>query len=121
MITPIIKKSERRVDPKDPKTNPAYAKMLEKAEVAKHHLKFENEAEQRDYERDIKSNPNNVYGLPAFYPAEKIKPQCGIGEGKPTEMLPCGHQWRTMGIRGNEIFYRCAHGHEYNKASESIN
>jgi hypothetical protein len=117
----IIKQPERRIDPKDPKTNPAHIKMLEKADIAKQHLKFENDAEQRDYERDIKSNPNNVYGMPAFYPPEKIKPSSGIGEGRPTETLPCGHQWRTMGIRGNLIFYRCNHGHEYNKAEELIN
>ncbi len=121
MITPIIKKSEQRVDPKDPKTNPAYHKMLAKAEIGKANLKFENEAEERDYRKNIESNPNNVYGMPAFYPPLKIKPSCGFGEGRSTEILPCGHMWRTMGIRGNEIFYRCAEGHEYNKKEEQIN
>lgn len=70
----IFKQPERRVDPRDPKTNPAYHKMLAKAELGKANLKFENEAEERDYRRNIEANPNNVYGLPAFYPALKIKP-----------------------------------------------
>jgi hypothetical protein len=120
MITPIIKKSEQRVDPKDPNTNPAYHKMLEKADMAKSHLKFENEADERDYRKSIEANPNNVYGLPAFYPPLKIKPSCGFGDGARTEKLPCGHSWRTMGIRGNDVFYKCAYGHEYNRNEEQI-
>jgi hypothetical protein len=36
-------------------------------------MKFENEAERRDYEKRVASNPMNVKGRPAFYPALELR------------------------------------------------
>ena len=37
-------------------------------------MKFENEAEKRDYIKRVQSNKFNTIGYPAFYPPERIKP-----------------------------------------------
>jgi hypothetical protein len=42
-------------------------------------MKFENAAEETDYRKMVNRNPNNIYGLPAFYPAIEIK--SFVGEG----------------------------------------
>ena|SRR5689334_5872 len=36
-------------------------------------LKFESEGARKDYERRIRSNEHNVYGLPEFFPPEVIR------------------------------------------------
>lgn len=36
-------------------------------------MKFENEGQRQDYERQVKANPNNIPGLPVFYPPEKLR------------------------------------------------
>lgn len=69
----IVKSSRQRVDPKAPHTNPDYQMALSKGKIAARDLKFESEGDRRDYERAVKANPNNVYGLPPFFPPEKIR------------------------------------------------
>jgi len=68
-----VKRSERRIDPKHPESHPDFKKALHAGQKLAAQKKFESEGEKRDYERQIRSNPNNVYGLPAFYPPEQIR------------------------------------------------
>jgi hypothetical protein len=42
-----------------------------KQQLAK--MKFENDAQRRDYEKSVLANPMNVNGLPPFFPKTVIK------------------------------------------------
>ena len=73
-----------------PTDNPAWEKKKRIAakRVRDGKLKFSNEAEERDYVKRVNSNPNNVYGLPAFYPSQTltssligVRPAIGCGCG----------------------------------------
>jgi len=48
-----------------------HAERKAKANIPK--MKFESEGQRRDYERDILSNPRNIYGGPQFFPPVEIK------------------------------------------------
>lgn len=69
----IVRKSRARVD--HPERHPGYSAAVEagRRNLATGRMKFENEAEKRDYMRAVRSNPNNVPGLPTFYPPEQIR------------------------------------------------
>ena len=69
----IMKESPRRINPRDPKSNPGYARAVEAGKKRLSTMQFESEAQRRDYERSVSSNPNNVMGLPNFYPPEQLK------------------------------------------------
>lgn len=69
-----IKPHVHKVDPKHPQsTDPTYEPARRKAEwvAKKHPPKFESEGERKDYEKRVKSNPNNFYGVPHFFPPLK--------------------------------------------------
>ena len=68
----IMKESQRR-DPKDPRSNPNYERAVAAGKQRLKTMQFENEAQRRDYEKSIASNPNNVMGLPNFFPPEQLK------------------------------------------------
>jgi len=73
----IIKNSPRRIDPKHPEsTDPSWRQAYEAGQrlLKSGKVKFESEAEERDYYRRIRSNPGNVPGLPEFFPPLKIGP-----------------------------------------------
>lgn len=57
------------------KDDPNYEERVRKGKLrmANGDLKFNNEADKRDYERRVASNPNNVPGLPAFFPPLTLK------------------------------------------------
>lgn len=72
----FVKPSRHRIDPKhpestDPRWGAAYKKGQERIKDGK--LKFENEAQKRDYERAISKNPSNVPGMPNFFPPLELK------------------------------------------------
>lgn len=69
----IMRESKQRVD--HPERHPDYARVKAVGEknMREGKLKFENEAQKRDYMRAVDSNPNNVPGIPAFYPPVQIK------------------------------------------------
>jgi hypothetical protein len=69
----IMRESPRRVNPKDPRSHPDYARAVEAGKKKLAMMSFENEAQRRDYEKSISANPNNVMGLPNFYPPEELK------------------------------------------------
>ena len=51
-------------------------------------MKFESEAEKRDYLHSVNSNKFNVLGYPAWYPAERIV--AGFANGS-TNCVACGN------------------------------
>lgn len=76
----IVKESERKIDPRHPESAPNYK---HKRDVALNHypsMKFENEAQRRDYLAAVKANRNNLPGIPAFYPPEHIQSFIGTVE-----------------------------------------
>ena len=111
-----IVKPGKEKHPDHPSRDPLRKKMEAQGEsrLRRGKLKFENEAEKRDYMRQVNSNPHNVPGYPPFYPPAKVPPSHGFGDGKPTEMLPCGHRWTTMSIntRGEKRL-RCRYGGDF--------
>jgi len=111
----FLKSEERKVDPRKPDTHPGYLSALMAARVHKQEMHFENDAEQRDYDRAIKSNPNNIPGLPPFYPPEKIPAISGI-DIRPQRKFFAWGKWREIPIRERftEDDLRVLSGHDIN-------
>lgn len=67
-----IKESARKIH--HPTDDPIYEKKKKIAErnIKQGKMKFATEAEERDYRKRVNANPNNVYGLPALYPAQTL-------------------------------------------------
>jgi hypothetical protein len=68
-----VKESPRKI--KHPADDPLRAKKeaIGKANLPKMLGKMENDAERRDYMKRVESNPLNVPGRPAFYPALELR------------------------------------------------
>lgn len=101
-----------RVDPKRPKSHPNYefARQVGERNLDAHLATMENDAQRRDYIKKVRSNPNNVPGLPATYPPELIRifntfPDC--------PELPFGEKVRRMvrdvGIKYGMVFCHTCH------------
>jgi hypothetical protein len=111
----IVKKGKEK-HPDHPSRDPLRKKMEEQGEhrLKAGKLKFDNEGDKKDYERRVAANPHNVMGFPAYYPPQTIAPSHGIGEGKPAEVLPCGHRWVIMRILpSGEKRYGCHYGGDF--------
>lgn len=67
----IIKAPEQKIV--DPSRDPDYKAAVKAGEERAKTMKFESDSQKRDYERRIAANPNNVYGLPDFYPAKTLR------------------------------------------------
>lgn len=106
-----------------PNDDPARKETLRKAEarVKSGALNFESEGARKDYERAINANPNNVYGMPEFFPPEVLKSK-GFGEGKKADTLPCGHTWsRIKYVQDKKVavkVYQCRQGHAYTETEQ---
>lgn len=127
----IIKKGQQRVDPKKPETNPEYGtavragrERLESGEVMREC--GSNKAMFNDYMQLVRSNPNNVPGLPPFYPPMQTRVFVDVSgktveeadtedDGRDWLTLPCDHTWNsvTYNTDGSLRTYRCAHGHVF--------
>ena len=77
----FVKKGQQRID--DPRRHPSYEHDRRKGEQLwkAGKMKFENEAQKRDYLKRVAANPVNVPGIPAFAPPLEIKSYISI----PTE------------------------------------
>ena len=116
MANIIIPPDRVKIDAKDPKSNPDYEFCKRSAARSAKKLKFANRGEEDQYNKAVAANPNNIYGLPAFYPPLQIAPSHGFGEGKPAEILPCGHPWCRVKVNDRfKLIYSCRQGHEYYK------
>lgn len=65
--------AQGRRDPKNPASDPGWEKAVAVGKSRVKDLKFKSEGDRKDYERAVSRNPNNVMGLPPFYPPEQIK------------------------------------------------
>ena len=85
----------QKVDPKHPQSHPGYKAAVKKAEEKLPTLQFKSEGERKDYMRAVNSNPNNLPGLPAFYPPLSMGVFSGfVGvDVEKKDMLPCGKKW----------------------------
>ena len=54
--------------PDHPSRDPDYADVVRAGKVRMKQMKFESEAHERDYMKQVNSNPNNVPGI-AVYPS----------------------------------------------------
>lgn len=115
----FIKKGQTRID--DPRRHPDYEKARKKGEQLwkAGKMKFENEAQKRDYLKRVASNEGNVLGIPAFFPPTQIKSFIYTPLKSEDTMdnqishKPCGHPWVAANYKDNYIVYRCEHGHEW--------
>jgi hypothetical protein len=88
----LIKSKEREV----PIDSPDYDGYRESVEYVKKYgdqMKFETEAERRDYERLVKSNPQNVMGMPAFFPPLKLRSVFSFDDSYTQDMIAKGY-WK---------------------------
>ena len=69
----FVRPSRQKLDPRDPKSDPGYERALKAGERRAPNMKFESEGERRDYERAVKSNPHNIYGLGSYFPPLRIR------------------------------------------------
>jgi hypothetical protein len=69
----IIRKTSDRIT--RPQDRPDYQRALAVGEkrLATGKMSFESEGQRRDYMRSVSANPNNVPGLPAFFPPEQVR------------------------------------------------
>lgn len=81
-----IRVKETSRHPDHPSRDPNYQAAVQAGQkrMAKLNQTFENEAQKRDYLKDIGRNQHNVPGLPAFYPEEKIR----VGYYAPSTSIP---------------------------------
>lgn len=119
----IVKQSSGpRMD--HPSRNPDWERAVEigKREFAK--MEFRSEGEKRDYLRNVYANPNNVPGLPEFYPPVKIRSAVSGFGNMPT--MACGHKSRRSILRFDKDnkqireTLECAHGHVEEKSEEGL-
>lgn len=103
----IMKEAKRKI--KHPTDDPMFEKRKAVAEknIREGKLKFESEADERDYKRRINANPNNVYGNPAFFPAQTLTfarfaydkrdcPNCGKTIYDELECMYCGEDLKNV-------------------------
>lgn len=82
----IIKQSPARKI-KHPSDDPNHAKSVAigQRNLQTGKMKFESEAEKRDYEKRVRANDFNVMGRPAWYPAQQIRALSIADIPEPTE------------------------------------
>ena len=89
-----VKKSEIKVDPKDPKSDPTYkyaeakATQIMKRDGIKYGEVNEEKGFSESYWHRVKNNPNNIAGAPAFYPPIHIR--SSFGGIRPARQCACG-------------------------------
>lgn len=72
----------------DPTKDPGHQQSIEYVKQHGDQMKFETEAERKDYEKLVRANPNNVMGMPAFFPAVPI--QASFSDIKAARGCKCG-------------------------------
>lgn len=108
----IVKKGRERIDYK---RTDAYKKARKLAE-AKYTTMTDDE--KKEAHRNIGVNDMNLPGLPAFFPPPLLFSH-GIGNGESTEVLECGHRWKSQSVNPKgERTYKCKYGHEFHRISE---
>lgn len=90
----IVKSSSEKSDPRDPNSYHGPEYFREYQELGARRMKegkmiFATNAERRDYERAVNSNPNNVMGCPTFFPPLKIRSRGGLVH----DCTKHGHRW----------------------------
>lgn len=115
MANIIVPPDKIKIDPKRPESHPGFQKALADGKKQAKKLTFKDRGEEEWYNKAVRSNPNNVYGLPAFYPPLEITPSHGFGEGFSAETMPCGHAWKSKTENG---VYGCKYGHSFIKAGK---
>jgi hypothetical protein len=102
----FVKPSPRRVDPRKPESHPEYEhiRKVGHGNVDAFRKQFESEAQWNDYKKQVNSNPNNVLGLPAFYPPDIPKLFLRMIEFNANPIEVFNEQVRLDGIREVEIF-----------------
>jgi hypothetical protein len=85
----------------DPNRKTYEAKAEERIKGGK--VTFKSEGERLDYERRINSNPNNIYGLPEFFPPEILK----FSYGDIHEATECDKDGGCCVARNNYVCPRC--------------
>ncbi len=82
----FVKKGQMRID--DPRRHPSYERDRRKGEQLwkAGKMKFENEAQKRDYLKRVNANPANVVGIPAFAPPLEIKSYISMPQEEDKQM-----------------------------------
>ncbi len=116
-----VKGSPRKIDPRAPKSHPGYQKAIRAAERRQKQMTFESEGQRKDYERKVNSNPNNILGLPPFYPPEVLR-TAGIDKVLTDEEKKQKETWdKKLVVMGNTRLWctRCRKETEHGIDMES--
>lgn len=107
----FVKKGQQRID--DPRRHPDYEMARRKGEKRwkEGKMKFENEAQKRDYLKQVEGNPANVIGLPAFAPNLEIKSYISFPEqeDKPMSVMEMHELLKEQFAKDNikEVYLWC--------------
>lgn len=72
-----------------------------------------SEKEKAEAVQRWEENPKNEPGAPDFFPKVGLKSFGGIGEGKPAELLECGHYVKKYIYSEAGMFKQCKYGHRF--------
>lgn len=130
MITTHIKESSPKIDNKHPEgTDPDWKTAWDKGQevIKKGRLKFKDKGDEEHYWKMVKSNPQNVPGLPAVYPPLP-NPKLSLSDVdmssirfEDVQPLPCGHHWNRLRYTADGKIFSCKHGHEYDEHDNLLN
>jgi len=88
---------------RDPFRKRAEVKAAEKLKD----LTFKSEGDKRDYERAVRGNDNNIYGLPAFFPPVRTKTFIGMPEVSDEEREYWNRYWRIEDHKRQPVTILC--------------
>ena len=105
----IIKKSEPKVDPRKPETHPGYEDAVRVSRMRAPRMQFESEGARMDYERQLRANPNNLPGLPPFYPPLELRSVTGNvwGTEYDDEQQRKLLDWKMKEATRSEVVFLC--------------
>lgn len=122
MTAIIVKPHQERVD--HPSRRPDWERANAVGKARYESMQFESESQRSDYLRRVNSNPENIPGLPEFFPPLIIREGGGRGTGLPK--MSCGHDAVRMETRydaDRKILVNvleCGHGHSETQKEEML-
>lgn len=95
-----------------------YDGYRESVEYVKEHgdqMKFDTAAERRDYEKLVRSNPQNVLGMPTFFPPLKLQSTFSFDSTAYTREMIQKEYWKYC-----EDCHKIINAHHYDHECESL-
>jgi len=107
----LVKKSEHRVDPKDPEhTDPTWARAYKAGQrrIREGKLQFQDRGDEEAYWKAVSSNPGNVPGMSPFFPAlPNIRSFVHLSDGEVLTQQQIIDKFRERKNKSRDIDFFC--------------